>query len=112
MIAKALFVPMSTAGDVARPTESSDLPSESPMVKATTYTHEGVLYDVRDFRYEGADERRQCELNSPHAEEREFVPREGGDTRVYLYRGGINYRRSDAAHLAEQFRFAVIRRRR
>lgn len=78
------------------------------MVRAVTFEHDGVLYEVRDFRYDGV-RRSWVELNSSHAEGRIFHARDGSQPdRIYVFRGGINYQTSDPETLAIQFKHANV----
>jgi hypothetical protein len=82
------------------------------MAERVIFTHEGVEYEVQDFRIDGIHEKR-VKLNSRHAEMRYFIPPDGSGvpTRQYVFRGGINYGRSDEKILAEQFKFSAPVRR-
>lgn len=76
------------------------------MTERVTFTHEGVEYEVLDWRYIGV-QRKRVTLNSPYAEGRAFLPVDRTHpVRIFLYRGGINYQKSDPATLAEQFRLS------
>lgn len=77
------------------------------MVRSAPFEHEGILYDVIDWHYVGV-RRQRVELNSRRAEGRAFVPRDVSQpVRIYLFRGGINYGKSDPETLAQQFKETV-----
>lgn len=83
----------------------------TPAKRSTTFEHEGVTYDVYDWRFDGV-QRKKVDLNSRTAEGRGFVPRDRTKPiRVYLFRGGINYGKSDPATLAQQFAVSETARR-
>lgn len=73
-------------------------------MSGATFEHDGVLYDVVDWKIDGV-KRKRVKLNGFAAEGRAFIPRDDAHhPRVHLFRGGINYQRSDPKTLANQFK--------
>lgn len=75
------------------------------MAEAVTFEHDGIVYEVQDFRYEGTGEKR-VKLNSLNADGRKFIPRDPAfPTRIYHFKR-INYGKSDDATNAQLFKFS------
>lgn len=81
----------------------------TPAPTRGTFTHDGIEYDVIDWRYDDQFRRKAIELNSRHAEGRAFVPPEKTQQiRIYLFdRGHPNSMKSDDATYASQFKHSV-----